>query len=120
MKPVERFLLDHQPCIGESEDDDACKAVMGRNEEGAFVYYSEYAAALAKVERLEKALTDYVRFSDEAARLLDADRDVKCLKLLLAMAGVAPRYRHDVDEACAALNPGAEERGRIIHAELPH
>jgi Leu/Phe-tRNA-protein transferase len=64
-------------------------------------------ARIAELERerdaLKLALAAYVKFSDEAAKLLDADLDHKCLKLLLAMSGHAPRYRHDVDEARAAL-----------------
>jgi ferredoxin len=66
----------------------------------------ELAALTAEGDRLKEALANYVRFSDEAARLSDADKDHKCLKLLLAMCGRAPRYRHDVDGAYAALHNG--------------
>lgn len=63
---------------------------------------SQMDALLAERDQLLAALNAYIKFSDEAALLIDEDKEVKALKLLLAMAGRAPKYRADVDAARAA------------------
>lgn len=57
----------------------------------------------ARIAELEKALRAYFTFSEELSRLIDDDKDVRALKLALAMAGHRPKYRSDVDEARRAL-----------------
>jgi hypothetical protein len=56
-----------------------------------------------RIDTLEKALRAYFQFSEELSRLIDDDKDVRALKLALAMAGHRPKYRADIDEARNAL-----------------
>lgn len=67
---------------------------------GGFYLASEVDARIAE---LEKALKAYFTFSEELSRLIDDDKDVRALKLAMAMAGHRPKYRSDVDEARNAL-----------------
>jgi hypothetical protein len=69
-------------------------------ERGEFYYAADVDARIAE---LEKALRAYFTFSEELSRLIDDDKDVRALKLALAMAGHRPKYRSDVDEARNAL-----------------
>lgn len=73
-------------------------------------YFSEYMDACHKLDlananraALEAGLKAYQQFALEAFKMIDADKEMKAMKLLLAMAGESPGYRHDVDQAAAAL-----------------
>lgn len=71
--------------------------------EGGFAEVYIVSEVDARIDELEKALRAYFTFSEELSRLIDDDKDVRALKLALAMAGHRPKYRSDVDEARNAL-----------------
>lgn len=56
----------------------------------------------ARCERLEGALRSMMAFSAEVYALIDADKQVKAMKLAGAMGG-NKGYRQDVDKALSAL-----------------
>lgn len=58
---------------------------------------------MKRVAELEKALQSYVAFSAELAAMIDADKEVKALKLAHSMAGHVTNYRADVDAALNSL-----------------
>jgi hypothetical protein len=63
---------------------------------------SDVPRLVAELTRAREALQTYQRLSLEAFKLLDADQDMKTMKLLRAMAGNLPGYRADTDELSRA------------------
>ncbi len=108
---------DHTPRVGweesssgdwvKSEDYDALALLTKSALEAKNLIADERDAALSRLSVLEGALKTFDAVAKEAARLNDADHvkgnSIKAHKLLMAMAGMIPGYRPDIDAARAAL-----------------
>lgn len=73
----------------------------------------------AYAERNFWAASRLVNLAGRAFDLLDADEDMKCLKLLKAMGGGSPGYRADIDEIHAVLakNNGVPRGGEATGSQ---
>lgn len=95
-------------CLSEAETHIECYKTSWEENCAKFRANEQYA------EEIRKAAITMRGLVGEAARMLDQDEDVRCLKLLLALAG-RRKYRADVDAIHDALDKN--QRGQAEKAE---